>query len=174
MTPAVFGFCAIMVVSLTPHVLRAQVTEQTSDFSFRPQGGGYAVIGSGGVQGLRIGGKVNTTNRTSIELSIGTVPFLELSGLKARIYGTAYNYYIRGDHVATGFFSFVAAYAVVTTTSDEYEGNLLLFGPTLGVDYSPERQWSLFLRMGFAGGFSSAGKPKTTFTMDLGAGWRMW
>lgn len=173
MTSANFGFCAILVFSLTPFRLQAQSAEQPSDFSFRPQGAGYAVVGLGGVQGLRIGARLNTTNATSIELSIGTVPFLELSGLKARIYGTGYNYYIRGDHIATGFFSLLAGYAVVTTTSDQYKGNLLLLSPTIGVDCSPERQWSLFLRMGFAGGFSNGAKPKTTFTLDLGAGWRV-
>jgi hypothetical protein len=150
------------------------MSEQGSEISFRPQGAGYAVVGLGVVQGLRIGGKVNSTNRTSIEFSIGTVPFLGLAGLKATIYGAGYNYYIRQDHSFTGFFSLLAGYAAITTTSNEYKSNLLLFSPTVGVDYASERQLNLFLRVGFGAAIASGAKPKTTFTLDIGAGWRMW
>ena len=144
-----------------------------SSSALRTQGQLSGIAGIGASGGLRVGARYNVSDRSSVELTYGFIPFIELAGERAKIIGSAYNYYLNSSKVATGFISFLISYNRIETTSGNFKNDLFILSPTVGIDVFSESSFGLFVRMGFATGIGSASTGKIGFNFDIGTSFRI-
>jgi hypothetical protein len=144
-----------------------------SSLALRSQGQLNGIAGLGVCGGLRAGVRYHVSDRSSIELAYGFIPFIELAGEQAKIIGSAYNYYLNSSKVVTGFISILLAYNRIETTAGQFKNDLFILSPTVGFDIYSESRFGFFIRMGLVAGLGSASSGKIGFNFDIGTSLRI-
>ncbi len=137
-----------------------------------PRARGVTGIFAGfGVGGLRIGGTYHTTDKTSIEAGYGVVPFLGLSGKRAKLYSAGVNYYIQHDRVGTPVIGVLAVYGNARSTNGVFEEDLYVISPMVGFDYLHQSGAHWYVKAGGLLRVSHQKPPAGSLSVDLGVGW---
>ena len=150
-------------------------TSQTIDslYSLRLQGQLSILAGAGGSNGVHAGARYNISNSSSVELTYGIIPFIEIAGEQAKIIGTSYNYYLHPSTSSTGFFSFLLSYFRTETTEGRIKGDFFILSPTFGIDVSSESSFGLLIRMGVGTAVGPSTSGKIVFNFDIGTTYRI-
>lgn len=152
--------------------LSGMLSAQT-DFSLRSAEHGYFIGGLSAVAGAHVGIKINTSNKSAVYGTYGTIPFQDLFRVKATIISIGYNHFKNPELSSSGFANIALSYGSGQSTDDQRKESVLMISPNLGFDYLVNNA-SVFVKLGLIGAVSNNSKPKSTINIEFGFTTQLW
>lgn len=131
-------------------------------------------VGFSVLRAINAGILVHISDNTSIEASVGTLPFTSLLGFRVLAIGGAFNWYFEPKFQSTMFLSNVVAFTNVSVQNRILRpAGYLMISPMLGFDFIRNKRMRTYFKVGYGFAVSSSYSPKDFLSGEMGILWNL-